>query len=473
MKNLAVIGAGGGGVSCALLAQSHGVDTTLFESHRTPGGSAGWFRRGAFSFDVGATTLSGIGVDRPLTRFAEITGAPLNVWAADPGITFHLGSEVFSYRRDREFWLNELQRVFPDIAHRKFWDDIEELQKRAWRLLPHLHHFPPARLSDLKELPQWLKGTALLPTIAMDLTTFRRMRQGSSQKFERWLNALCMISAQNRADEVPALIGTLALTYPAETYLPQGGMEGLFSGWLNHFQKLGGEFRPQSEISALQFSESCQLTFASSTESFKHVVANLTSWSLDALLGIESTSPEVGWGAFTLYAAIRTDDQPIRESYHLVMPDEGIDDYFVSLSHPEDRLRSPAGWQTLTLSQHTIVEDWWELSQDEYQVKKKARMEMIWQDVLKRFPQIKEVKFLTAGTPKTFFHYTRRTQGRVGGRPHKKSHPFWLWPSHYKNPNLSQVGDTVFPGQGLVAVVTSAMNWWHGSVLNPHLKRRG
>jgi len=119
------------------------------------------------------------------------------------------------------------------------------------------------------------------------------------------------------------------------------------------------------------------------------------------------------------------------------------------------------------------VEDWWELSQDEYQVKKKARMEMIWQDVLKRFPQIKEVKFLTAGTPKTFFHYTRRSQGRVGGRPHKKSHPFWLWPSHFKNPNLSQVGDTVFPGQGLVAVVTSAMNWWHGSVLNPHLKRRG
>jgi phytoene dehydrogenase-like protein len=460
-------------MASALLAQSHGVETTLFESHRTPGGSAGWFRRGAFSFDVGATTLSGIGEDRPLTRLCQMTGAPLLVWPADPGITFHLGSEKFSYRRDREFWLHELQRVFPDIAHRKFWDDIESLQKRAWKLLPSLHHFPPAKLSDLAEIPQWLKGTSLLPTIAMDLTTFRRMRQGTSQKFERWLNALCMISAQNRADEVPALIGSLALTYPAETYLPQGGMEGLFSGWLSHFEKRGGEFRSQTEISGIRVSDFCELSLVNGQENFHQVVANLTSASLDTLLGISSSRSEEGWGAFTLYAAIRTDDDPIQESYHLIIPEEGIDDYFVSLSHPKDRLRAPLGWQTLTLSQHTVVEDWWMLSRDEYQAKKKERMEMIWQDVLKRFPNIKEVKFLTAGTPKTFFHYTRRLDGRVGGRPHKKSYPFWRWPSHYHSRNLSQVGDTVFPGQGLVAVVTSAMNWWHGSVLNPHLKRRG
>lgn len=470
MKNLAVVGAGGGGLAAALLAQSQGVPTTLYDGHRFPGGSAGWFTRGPFSFDAGATTLSGLGPGRPVTRWSELTGAPVDVWPADPGIVFHLAGETFAYGRSQEEWLATLERVFPGIAHRRFWADVKALETRAWGMLAHLENFPPTRVSDLKSLPQWLRGLPLLPTLATDLSTFRRLRQGSSEKFERWLNALCMISAQNHADQVPALIGTLALTYPQETYLPKGGMQGLFSGWLSHFQALGGEWKPSSLVTGLApVAAQWSVTTHAEERRFDHVVANLTTWSLEKLITDLRTSPDEAWGAFTLYAAVRTGATPIRESYHLVLPDTDVEDYFVSFSHPEDRARAPEGWQTVTMSQHTLPTDWFSLSPEEYKAKKLARAEGIWRHFLKEFPQVQEVKLQAAGTPKTFARYTSREAGRVGGLPHRWAHPFWMWPSWRRRPGLSQVGDTVFPGQGLVAVITSAMNWWQGSRRDLHL----
>lgn len=464
MKQLAVVGAGGGGLAAALLAQAHGVPTTLFDGHRTPGGSAGWFNRGPFSFDAGATTLSGLGANRPITRWQELTRAPVEVWPADPGIVFHLGSETFAYGRSQEEWLTTLERVFPGIAHRRFWADVKELEGRAWAMLTHLENFPPTSVQDLASLPGWLRGLPLLPTLATDLATFRRLRQGSSERFERWLNALCMISAQNHADQVPALIGTLALTYPQETYLPKGGMQGLFSGWLQHFEALGGVWTPGTPVTGLRPDHQRWLVATESAERpFDHVVANLTTWSLQKLVADLRSAPAEAWGAFTLYAAVRTDANPIRESYHLVMPENDVEDYFVSFSHPDDRARAPAGWQTVTMSQHTLPGEWLELPADEYKARKLARAEAIWRHFLKEFPQVREVKLQAAGTPKTFARYTARDAGRVGGLPHRWAHPFFLWPSWRRAPALSQVGDTVFPGQGLVAVVTSALNWWQGS----------
>jgi phytoene dehydrogenase-like protein len=147
--------------------------------------------------------------------------------------------------------------------------------------------------------------------------------------------------------------------------------------------------------------------------------------------------------------------------------DESVEDYFVSFSHPDDELRAPKGWQTVTISIHTTWSEWAQESSE----KKAMLLEKLWGHFQKTFPDLLEVKFLTAGTPKTFERYTLRPEGRVGGLPHRWSYPLWRWPGVKRAVGLYQVGDTVFPGQGIVACVTGAMEWY--SAFEADLKRRG
>lgn len=462
-QRLAVIGSGGGGLGAALLAQASGVETDLYEAHRYPGGCASWFQRGPFVFDVGATTLSGIGANRPLSQWAQTTGAPLKVFDADPGIVFHLPQAKLYRYRDLSAWLRELERVFPHQPHEKIWRKLHELSEQSWKFLPALQGFPPRRWSDLWHIFSWLKGVKLTPYLMFSLETFFQLHSQNTPEFKRFIDALCMISAQNKASQVPALIGALAMTYPAETYAPKGGMKGLFSGWLEHFQSLGGHWKPNQRVTTLTpsiGSWEIGLNSELSRESYQHVVSNMTGWSLSELLCERATLPTKAWSAFTIYAGVKA-AASIKELYHLVLPQSslGVPDYFCSFSHPEDSSRAPEGWQTVTISIHT-TEDEWDLSGEAYAEKKEQYKNLIWQHFKQTFPQISAEKFLTAGTPKTFYHYTLRPGGRVGGLPHRWSYPLWLWPSQFKREGLSQLGDTVFPGQGLVATITGSMQWW-------------
>lgn len=460
-KKLAIIGSGGGGLGAALLAQSQGVETELFEHHLYPGGCASWFQRGQFVFDVGATTLSGLGPNRPLTQWAQLTGAPVRVYDADPGIVFHFPHTKLYRYRESKAWMGELARVFPGLAHDKVWKKLNLLSELSWHFLPSLQGFPPRRLADLKHFLSWLKGLRLAPYLFLNLETFFRFHHQLTPDFKRFVDSLCMISAQNKASQVPALIGALAMTYPAETYAPVGGMKGLFSGWLNHFQVLGGMWRPKNKVTSLKTSDSRWAIGVNDQDThrdYDHVVSNMTGWSLSKLLGEKSRLPTQAWSAFTLYAGVKS-HTPIKEIYHLVLPESGLPDYFCSFSHVDDASRAPEGWQTVTISIHTTEEEW-QLKANEYEAKKEKIKNLIWDHFRKTFPEISEEKFLTAGTPQTFYRYTLRPGGRVGGLPHRWSYPLWLWPSHYKKRGLSQLGDTVFPGQGLVATITGSMQWW-------------
>jgi phytoene dehydrogenase-like protein len=70
-----------------------------------------------------------------------------------------------------------------------------------------------------------------------------------------------------------------------------------------------------------------------------------------------------------------------------------------------------------------------------------------------------EKKFVLSGTPRTFEHYTHRLHGMVGGVPHSVERLMWTRPK-YRTPleDFYLVGDTVYPGQGVPAVVLGALN---------------
>ena len=72
-----VVGAGNGGLTCAVSLAQMGLDTLLLERHNIPGGCATSFRRGRFEFEVALHQLSGMGTEEkpgPLRRLLGSLG---------------------------------------------------------------------------------------------------------------------------------------------------------------------------------------------------------------------------------------------------------------------------------------------------------------------------------------------------------------------------------------------------------------
>ncbi len=138
---------------------------------------------------------------------------------------------------------------------------------------------------------------------------------------------------------------------------------------------------------------------------------------------------------------------------------------FVSLSPPDDRLRAPEGYRTISVSTHVADPGFWvDLKREdplEYLERKEEYQEQIIGligEVLPGFSAT-ERRFEQIGTPASFHLFTGRHRGTVGGVPFSKERSLFRlpgWQTTHKN--LAIVGDTVYPGQGVPAVVLGAMN---------------
>jgi phytoene dehydrogenase-like protein len=191
-------------------------------------------------------------------------------------------------------------------------------------------------------------------------------------------------------------------------------------------------------------------------------ILNLPCWNIPALFPkdkdaflLERAEEKSAWGAFVVYLGIKGN---IRDSYHQIHLNHPlVKNYFASFSIPEDLKRAPTGWQSVTISTHIDAASWFEMEKVDYREAKQEIMQIILEDFKKRF-DIQETKYVTGGTPKTFERYTGRHLGYVGGLPFLFGSNPWKLIGH-KTPisNVFRVGDTTFPGQGVVGVVAGAL----------------
>src|SRR3954447_26693597 len=87
--DLVVVGGGVAGLSTAALAQRLGLRTALLEAHTKLGGCAGYFGRGPYTFDVGATALMGLGPGEPLGALLNVLGIEFEA-VRSPAYRVHL-----------------------------------------------------------------------------------------------------------------------------------------------------------------------------------------------------------------------------------------------------------------------------------------------------------------------------------------------------------------------------------------------
>ncbi len=460
MKKTIVIGAGGAGIASALLASARKEDVTLLEAHENVGGCASWFHRKDFCFDVGATTVSGVTNQGPLGKLFKLLDSKPRLFHQDPGIVFHLSNgKKVSYRCDFEKWMQELEGAFPHLNHRPFWLKVYKINSKAWDLLSNLSSFPFQNILEALDVFKSPELFPLYPYLIVNTEMMLKFYGLYDKDYLELLNGILLISAQAHAEHVPFLVGAMALAYPQETYAPQGGMKGFMMFFEHECEKHHIKLIKNAPVHKIDKSV---VSYHDEKLAADKIILNVPYWNIPDLFSDseqqtikkELIKTKHAWGAFTLYLGVKGHFQEIYQQIHL--NHEDVANYFVSFSLPHDRDRAPEGWQAVTISTHVEVTQWIGLSPEAYKEKKKHFIEIILTDFKNRFG-ISETKYITAGTPKTFERYTFRKSGYVGGLPFLYGmNPLSLEGHTTHLQNIYRVGDTTFPGQGLVGVVAGA-----------------
>lgn len=470
-----VIGAGIGGLTTAALLLQAGMHVTVLEAHVYPGGSAGTFYHKGYRFDAGATLAGGFGPGQPHHLLAETLDLEWPIRPVDPAWLVHMpDGDTITQWRDAGAWRAERERAFP--GSERFWRQQEDLAAISWELASRPLPWPPTEPRDLWQLARSLRPH-MFRALPYALRPVSAMVPGGAHALRLFLDAQLLIAAQTTAEHTNALYGSAALDLPRRgVYHVHGGIGALSDTLVKWIRENGGDVLFRQQVERIDVHNGRAVTVHTNkgrSFSAPWIVANLTPWGLQQLLGDntpqsmqrETANREPMWGAFTLYLGLDDDTlPPDGATHHQIIVDahsplgEG-NSVFLSLSDPHDTARAPQGKRTATLSTHTDIAPWWRLREndhDAYLQRREAYKQRLLQAAARAVPGLPQAVELTLpGTPVTFSFYTRRPRGMVGGFPQRS-----LLSARGPQtglPNVRLVGDSIFPGQSTAGVTLGGM----------------
>jgi C-3',4' desaturase CrtD len=473
-----IIGAGYAGLTAAALLAKSGREVLLLESHDTLGGCASFFKRGQYTFDVGATTIAGLGKHQPAGRVFDHLGISPNVIRQDPGMLIRTPTVDVVRHADKQTWIREVQRLFPDGDQEGFWNKLYDLESSVWGLIGGLTHFPPAQLSDYLTLlsPSALKGAPLATGLIRPVDVLmERYKVHRDPAYRDFIDEQLLISTQNTSSAAPYVTGAMGLTYPSDTYYPMGGMYRPALQLMRSASANGAEIKFRRRVTSVtQHAGTWQVACANG-ESYtgSNVISSIPIWNMPAITEGRVTSwyEKKGrrfddvWCAVTAYFVLegvpKLPGQYVQLHLDEPVPHVHSKSLFLTISHPDDREKAPLGHSTVTVSTHARADDWKGLTEEAYREQKQRVHDHIMRIIMRRMPEFAGmmVSHEDAGTPKTWVDYTQRYDGYVGGIPHNVTRPLvTLPPNQTPFRGLYHIGDSAFPGQGTPAVMLSAWN---------------
>lgn len=472
MIDTIVVGGGFAGLASTIYSLKRGNNTLLIDSHYSLGGCAGFYQRKKYTFDVGATTLSAMDSNSVLRGFLDELGIFPEVVQVDPGIVIHRNGSLLKRFSKKVEWVHELEKNgFSSSLH--FWSKMEDIESMAFDFLMRNNNLPPKGPLEFLKLVKDLKIKDYT-LIKASITPFRRYLKAYKIETElkRIIDEQLLISIQTTSDHTNLLAASMGLSYPSQTYSPIGGMKAFVEVFIKKIKELKGEILTRNKVISIQKSKD---TFTVITQDHKgktcsyktkRVISNLPIWNMkditkEKFFQRQSKKFNTSWGAFTCYIGFKPKEK-IKDSYHQIHVDDsplGNKSFFFSFSLPQDELRAPQGHQVVTISSHTDCKKYFSQNEQEYKEFKKQVQDYILNLFFKTFQsyEIEEIGVIESGTPRTFARFTGRYEGRVGGHPHFFLKPAVLFPGHHTPiKELYCVGDTTFPGQGIVGVLCGA-----------------
>lgn len=481
--DLVVVGAGMGGLATAALAQRAGMRTALLEAHTGLGGCAGYFGRGPYTFDAGATALMGLGDGEPVGDLLRALGLNFR-GIPTPSYRVHLPDRTLDVVADAGAFERASALAFPGRERRRtlFWRLQAAVGETLFRAASRVPRLPLRSVGDLAYDLRAL-GLRGLSAATLSLLTVRDVLRllglDGDAPFRALIAMLLQDTAQAGPETVPFANAAACLqAYRLGLSRPEGGMRALVEGIGLRFGALGGDLRTATLVDRVEPTGGGGGGFTVVTRRRQRLAARQVALNLPldlaaAVLGRalqgrlargEARSRAV-WSAFTGYVAFdraAVDDQsPL---FHQVLrsydrPIHDGNNVLVSLSTPGDPGYGPTGVRVATLSTHTAPADWLGLDRDAYDAKKRDYSGRLLAALGRAIPDAPgRLVHAEFASPRSFARYTRRKAGAVGGPPVSRGNSNALSVhSDVFGPGLWVVGDSVFPGQGTLAAVLSAV----------------
>ena len=148
--DLVVVGGGMGGLATAALAGLRGLRVALLESHSRLGGCAGYFDRGPYTFDAGATALMGLGPASQIGELLARAGVEFEA-VRTPAYRVHLPDRTLDIGPDSRAFEAASAAAFPGraTARRAFWRLQEAVGTRLFGVANRVPRLPLRSAGDL------------------------------------------------------------------------------------------------------------------------------------------------------------------------------------------------------------------------------------------------------------------------------------------------------------------------------------
>ncbi|MEH1893746.1 MAG: carotenoid isomerase [Nostoc sp.] len=482
-----VIGSGIGGLVTATQLAAKGAKVLVLERYLIPGGSAGYFERQGYRFDVGASMIFGLGQNGTtnlLTRALSAVNVSQEAIADPVQIHYHL-PQGLDLKVDRVYE-KFLQNLIAHFRHeepgiRRFYDecqkvfkclnsmDLLSLEEPRYLLRVFFQH-PLACLGLVKYLPQ-------------NAGDFAR-RYIKDPQLLKFIDMECYCWSVVPADMTPMINAGMVFSdrhYGGVNY-PKGGVGQIAQKLVEGLEKAGGKIQYQARVTKIltEQGKAVGVQLANGKVYLgKRIVSNATRWdTFEQLLPAEAMPHnEKDWqqnyqkspSFLSLHIGVKESVLPAgTECHHILLEDwenmtavEGT--IFVSIPTLLDPNLAPSGYHIIHAFTPHWIDDWQELSPSEYEAKKEEAAGRIIDRLEKIFPGLDaELDYLEVGTPRTHRRFLGRQDGTYGPIPRGKLRGLLKMPfNRTAIPGLYCVGDSTFPGQGLNAVAFSGFACAH------------
>ena len=482
-----VIGSGIGGLVTATQLAAKGAKVLVLERYVIPGGSAGYFEREGYRFDVGASMIFGFGTQGTtnlLTRALDAVRVSLETIPDPVQIHYHLpdGLNLKVYK-DYEKFLHQLTAYFPQeqVGIRRFYDE-------CWKVFNCLNRM---ELLSLEEPRYLTRAFFQHPLACLGLVKYLPQNAGDvarryikDSQLLKFIDMECYCWSVVPADLTPMINAGMVFSdrhYGGINY-PKGGVGQIAQKLVEGLEKAGGKIQYQARVTKIltENGRAVGVQMANgNVYQARRVVSNSTRWdTFEKLLpASEMPKAESKWqqryqkspSFLSLHLGVKAEVLPQgTECHHILLENwdkmeaaEGT--VFVSIPTLLDPDLAPNGFHIIHAFTPSWAQDWQGLSPTQYEQKKEEAAGRMIERLERIFPGLDAgLDYMEVGTPRTHRRFLGREDGTYGPIPRRKLPGLLGMPfNRTAVPGLYCVGDGTFPGQGLNAVAFSGFACAH------------
>jgi len=467
--DVAVVGAGIGGLTAAALLSKEGYKVLVMEQQPEVGGYCGSFTRDDFTFSTGVLSVGGVWDNGPVVRILDSLGLPPgNMFAPHTSRVVYKGQRI-DLGSGAKSLVDSLATIFPeDGAHiAAFFQDASE----AFYQLHDSTRIYGSPLPD--HLAVQLMGeraAAQLPRSYPALYDWTSKSFGEKlDEYFQNANLKALLASQPGQNGIPAgetpglraLIGAIGPMLEGG-YYPTGGPQNLANILADTVTKYGGTIKTSYRTDRILTDRRQVRGVRSGEEIFQaHVVvanANARTCALQLLEANEVGGPYIDFikalgmsrSAFMVYAGIEAD----LSGYPSIITDiEG--DFTILINSNVDPRLAPRGRASLTMVAPIGYRDFPSREERDYDDRTRQFAALLVRKAEEVVPEIAgRIAALEAATPRTLEERTAMPEGAMYGfdQSIKGRRP------HFRAPikGLYFVGASTFPGAGIESAMISA-----------------